>query len=378
MPSRSVAATARGNHAPARRDPLSGVSLWPKALLLSCTVLLAGCAGEIAAGPRSAEPGSATQGVPFGRTSADGVTPVPTLAESVPPQPPRARWPVTIAAVGDIMLDRSVAEAITPEHPEGPFAHVLDVLQSADLTVGNLESAVSDLGQARQKSYTFRAPPLAAAGLAAAGFDLVSIANNHSLDFGPEALVDTVEQLRAASVEVVGGGRDNEEAYRYRVLTAHGVRVAFLGLAEVPNDNGYDRSVWIAAPGKPGIAWVDEERMAATVREAAQAAEVVVVMLHFGIEGASEPLERQRQLSRSAIDAGANLVVGSHPHVLQKLEDYGGGLIAYSLGNFVFDGFEGDANKSGILLVSFAADGSPSWRMEPVSIGWDGLPRLRE
>ena len=375
MPRRSVAATARGNHAPARRDPRSGVSLWPKALLLSCTVLLAGCAGEIAAGPRTAEPGSATQSVPFGRTSADGVTPVPTLAESVPPQP---RLPLTIAAVGDIMLARSVAEAITPEHPEGPFAHVLDVLQSADLTVGNLECAVTDLGAAGAKSYTFRAPPLAAAGLAAAGFDLVSIANNHSLDFGPEALLDTAETLRASSVEAVGAGRDGEEAYRYRVLTANGVRVAFLGLAEVPNDYGYDRSVWTAAPGKPGIAWVDEARMAATIHEAAEAADIVVVMFHFGVEGASEPSQRQRQLSRAAIGAGANLVLGSHPHVLQKIEDYGGGLIAYSLGNFVFDGFEGDANKSGILLVSFAADGSLSWRMEPVSIGWDGLPRPRE
>ena len=375
---RSVAATARGDHASARRAPLSGVSLWPKALLLSCTVLLAGCAGEIAAGPRSAEPGSATQSVPFGRTSGDGVTPVPTLAESVPPQPPQPRLPLTIAAVGDIMLARGVSDAITIGQPDGPFAYVRDVLRSADLTVGNLECAVTDLGEAGAKSYTFRAPPLAAAGLAAAGFDLVSLANNHSLDFGPEALVDTAERLRAASVEVVGGGRNDEEADRYRVLTAHGVRVAFLGLAEVPNDYGYDRGVWTAAPGKPGIAWVDEARMAATVREAAQAAEVVVVMFHFGIEGASEPSERQRQLSRSAIDAGANLVLGSHPHVLQKIEDYGGGLIAYSLGNFVFDGFEGDANKSGILLVSFAADGSLSWRMEPVSIGWDGLPRPRE
>ena len=353
----------------------SGLRVWSRALLLGGVLVFAVWAGEREEGRSGDRPATAAQ------VLAIELPPLHDVVAAVrPPETttPQARWPVTIAAVGDIMLDRSVAEWITPEHPEGPFAHVLDILQSADLTVGNLESAVSDLGQAGQKSYTFRAPPLAAAGLAAAGFDLVSIANNHSLDFGPEALVDTVEQLRAASVEVVGGGRDDEEAYRYRVVTAHGVRVAFLGLAEVPNDYGYDRGVWTAAPGKPGIAWVDEARMAASVSEAAQMADVVVVMFHFGVEGASEPSQRQRQLARAAIDAGANLVLGSHPHVLQKIEEYGGGLIAYSLGNFVFDGFEGAANESGILLVSFAADGSLSWRLEPVMIGWDGLPRVSE
>lgn len=371
---RTVTATPNRRHVSKPQALRSVTCVWSAALLLSCFLLLSGCTGETSATRERPgdEPGSATQNPPFGHTSADTLTPVVTSSETATPQP---RWPVTIAAVGDIMLARGVSAAISPERPDGPFAHVRDILQSADLTVGNLECTISDLGEAGAKSYTFRAPPLAASGLATAGFDLVSLANNHSLDFGPDALLDTIETLRVSSVEAVGGGRNDEEAYRYRVLTTNGVRVAFLGLAEVPSDGEYDMRVWTAAAEKPGIAWVDEDRLATTVREAAEVADLVVVMFHFGVEGSPEPSARQRQIARSAIDAGANLVLGSHPHVVQEIEKYNDGLIAYSLGNFVFDGFEGVSNESGILLGTFAVDRSISWRIEPVSIGWDGLPR---
>lgn len=376
MPSPRVAASVTRHRVSECRARRSVTNWWSVALLLGCLLLVIGCTGETSATAERPgdQPGAPAQSPPLGQTSADIPTPVATPPETVIPEP---RWPVTIAAVGDIMLARGVSDAISSEHPDGPFADVREILQSADLTVGNLECVVSDQGEAGQKSYTFRAPLLAASGLAAAGFDLVSLANNHSLDFGPDALLDTIERLRASSVEAVGGGRDDIEAYGYRVLVRNGVRAAFLGLAEVPSDGAYDAQVWAATAEKPGIAWVDGERLAATVRDAAEAADLVVVMFHFGVEGSPEPSGRQRQLAHTAVDAGASLVLGSHPHVVQEIEEYHDGLIAYSLGNFVFDGFEGAANDSGILLVTFERDGSISWRVEPVSIGWDGLPHPR-
>ncbi len=352
--------------------PLSRLSChrWAAILLLTC-LLLAGCTGA----RTNDQAGAATNSLPVESPQVHAETPLLVPVETATSQP---RLPVTIAAVGDIMLARSVGDAITPGQPDGPFAHLRGVLRGADLTVGNLECAISDGGTAEPKSYTFRASPLAAIGLAGAGFDLVSLANNHTLDFGPDAFLDTMDALTHVSIEEVGAGPDDEHAYRSRVLTANGVRVAFLAMAEVPNEAGYNMLDWTATDKTAGIAWVDEERLAATIHEAAGAADIVVVMFHFGIEGSSEPSGRQRELAHAAIDAGANLVLGSHPHVMQEVEEYGDGLIAYSLGNFVFDGFEGAANDTGILLVTFAPDGSISWRVEPMRIGWDGLPRARD
>ncbi len=307
-------------------------------------------------------------------STATATTPVQTPLPAATPTP-APRWPVTLAAVGDVMLARSLSGWISEEAPDGPFQHVRDLLGATDLTVANLECAISDRGRAEPKSYTFRAPPLAARGLAIAGFDVLALANNHSLDYGIDAMLDTVESLQEAGVSPVGAGRNDAEAYAHVVVEREGVRVAFLSVAEVPNEAGYDMTLWTATAESPGIAWVDEARIAAGVARAREDADIVVVFFHFGNEGWSSPSNRQRQLARAAIDAGANLVLGTHPHVLQEVEEYGAGVIAYSLGNFVFDGFDGAPNRSAILFVTFSADGTIAWRMEPVRIGWDGLPR---
>ncbi|MGB4863195.1 MAG: CapA family protein, partial [Tepidiformaceae bacterium] len=125
-------------------------------------------------------------------------------------------------------------------------------------------------------------------------------------------------------------------------------------------------------------AWADTASVTNAVHTAAASADLVVVMLHFGIEYATEPNATQQRLAHAAIDAGATLVIGSHPHVLQEVEEYGGGLIAYSLGNFVFDGFDGSANETAILEVTLSASGVESWKLVPVDIVKNGLPRLRE
>lgn len=353
------------------RKPLPTTSLRHVALALAVPILvLATVAGACSAREAPGPEASPTASVP---TATPAATPTET------PAPTRVqRWPITLAAVGDIMLARSVADWITEEAPDGPFEHVRELLLATDVTVGNLECAISDRGAAERKGYTFRAPPLAARGLATAGFDVLALANNHTLDYGDDALFDTVAALRGAGIVPVGAGGNDGEAYAHVVVEREGVRLAFLSYAEVPNEAGYAMTSWTATSESPGIAWVDEERIAAGVARAREEAEIVVVFFHFGNEGWSSPSARQREVARAAVDAGAHLVLGTHPHVLQEVEEYGSGLIAYSLGNFVFDGFEGIANDSGILFVTFSADGAIAWRLERVWIGWDGLPRPQE
>ena len=299
-----------------------------------------------------------------------------TLAPTPPPTP-APQWPLTLAAVGDIMLGRSISYYLPQDAPNGPFAGVSELLTATDITVANLEVALTDRGFPEAKGYTFRAPALPSAKrLREAGFDVLSLANNHILDYGAEGLADSLRALRQHGMAGVGAGANADGAYHAVVLERNGVRIAFLAFAEVPNEAGYDMKAWTAGENKPGIAWAEDSRVVAGVAASAEQAEIVVVLFHFGNEFQSVPSTRQRELARMAINAGADLVIGSHPHVLQQVEEYGGGLIAYSLGNFVFDGFEGVANESAVLLVSFDEGGVSSWRMEPVEIGWDGLPRL--
>jgi poly-gamma-glutamate capsule biosynthesis protein CapA/YwtB (metallophosphatase superfamily) len=306
--------------------------------------------------------------------AADGnASPVPTPT----PTPTRdPNWSLTIAAGGDVMLDRGVAGSISEEDPSAPFAGVRDVLAAADIALVNLECAVSDLGSPEPKAYTFRAPPLAARSVAFAGIDAVALANNHALDYGPAALLDTIDRLGAEGVAAAGAGPDLEAALRPAILERGGVRVAILSFADVPSEAGYDMRAWEAGRGRPGIAWATPEAVRASVEAAAESADAVIVMFHYGAEYGSEPLEAQRGISRIAIDAGAVLVIGSHPHVLQEVEEYGGGLIAYSLGNFVFDGFDGRSNETAILRVTLTPAGIGGWELLPAFIGYDGLPRL--
>jgi poly-gamma-glutamate synthesis protein (capsule biosynthesis protein) len=277
------------------------------------------------------------------------------------------------------MLARSVADFVTEDDPGAPFEHVRPLLEGADIAVVNLECAVSDVGAPEPKAYTFRAPPLAAKGLAAAGIDAVALANNHAGDYGMAALLDTLTRLDAAGVASAGAGPDDTRAYGHVVVERAGVRFAFLSFAEIPLEgSGYDIEDWRAGSGTPGIAWLDDDRALAAIAAADAEADIVVAMFHYGQEGHSSRSARQVAISHAAIDAGADLVLGTHSHVLQEVEEYGGGLIAYSLGNFVFDGFEGypGGTESAILQVSFGPEGVESWDLVPAVIGWDGLPRL--
>lgn len=291
---------------------------------------------------------------------------------------PAAKGSVTLVAVGDVMLDRSIGQRVLASGPGVLFDDgLLHTLKDADLTVGNLECSVSERGSPQFKGYTFRAPPSALASLELAGFDVMSLANNHALDYGEAALLDTIRLLSTRGIAAVGAGENIEGAQAAKIVERGGLRIAFVGLVDVEAEGAFNRRNWEATKDGAGVAWADRITVDASVRAAARSADLVVAMLHFGVEFNPLPVPAQRELARTAIDAGADLVIGSHSHVLQEVEEYGHGLIVYSLGNFIFDGFEGPSNASAVLRVTLTKYGVTAWKLLPVDIINNGIPRLR-
>ncbi|HEY5269195.1 MAG TPA: CapA family protein [Anaerolineales bacterium] len=309
-------------------------------------------------------------------------TPTSTATETATLPPtgtptPTPSLKVNLEAVGDIMLARTVGDQVQAQGPEIVFAGVQSVLDSADVLVGNLECALTAGGQPQPKSYPFAAPPETAQALALAGFDVLSLANNHAMDYGYAGLQDTQNYLGQYNIATVGAGANDAEAHAPVILERNGLRLAFLAYLDVPEENfGFDARTWIATASQPGIAWANLDQITTDVTAAKLKADLVIVLLHAGNEITTvinNINNDQRLEAHTAIDAGAALVIGSHPHILQAIEKYHGGLIAYSLGNFVFDGYRGISNATIILHVVLTRQGVQSYDYVPVLIE-NGLP----
>jgi poly-gamma-glutamate capsule biosynthesis protein CapA/YwtB (metallophosphatase superfamily) len=273
------------------------------------------------------------------------------------------------------MLDRSLGYHIARGDLAYPFAGVADLLRAADITVGNLESALGDIGDPVAKGYPFRAPPAAAQSLALAGFDVLSLANNHAMDYGPQALLQGIALLQDQGISVVGAGENEAAARRAHIRQVNGIRLAFLGYVHVPVEwRGFDTQSWTATETAPGVAWGDPEGIATDVRAARQQADLVVVILHSGYEYVLQPSPPQVAAARAAIDAGAALVIGHHAHLLQGIEFYHGGVIAYGLGNFAFQ-IEGDP-ETAILHAWLDRHGVRQLEIVPAIVQFGGRPRL--
>ena len=273
------------------------------------------------------------------------------------------------------MLGRTIGDLILEQGYPAPFLHTANTLSSADITIGNLECPISDNGQAVQKKYAFRAPKEAAKSLSYAGFDVLSLGNNHSLDYGPDALLDTLSLLDSEKIHAIGAGKDENEAYEPLFMTVNGLRLAFLSFVDVPTTD-FDYLLWEAGPGQPGIAWAHDEKVQQGVISAKKEADVVIVMFHNGFEFWQKVSDRQQETAKLAIDSGATLVIGSHPHVLQRIESYKNGLIAYSMGNFVFDNFLFPPNYSAILSLELSPRGVESYELIDVVDSLDGIPQI--
>jgi poly-gamma-glutamate capsule biosynthesis protein CapA/YwtB (metallophosphatase superfamily) len=277
--------------------------------------------------------------------------------------------PVKIAFVGDVMLDGGPGHVIT--NGGDPFAGVAAVLRDADLTIANLECAIVKKGSALDKGFTFRGPERALP-LLKKYFSAVSLANNHSGDWGKEGFASELELLRENKLPYFGGGSNARAARQPLVLTAGGKRVAFLGY------NDFPPRAFAAGPNTPGTAWLIEKDVVRAIKAARKQADLVILFLHWGDDLLPAETPDQVQLAHHLIDAGADAVIGGHAHLTQGIEWYKDHPIVYSLGNFVFDYFPGDPPvwKGWIVKLTFGKSGRPQLEHVDVELDPAGVPHL--
>ncbi len=257
-----------------------------------------------------------------------------------------------LAFAGDVHFMNALRARLDadPATAMGPFAR--ETLSAADLAMVNLETAVTDRGSPVPKAYNFRAPATAFDALRAAGVDVVTQANNHGMDYGLVGLQDSLAAARQHQFPVVGIGADEDSAYAPRRFTVNGQRVAVLGATGVIDDALIPS--WTAGPGQPGLASAYRlDRLAKAVTDARSGADLVVVYMHWSREGSDCPTDFARTVERTLVDAGADVIVGAHTHVLLGNGwDPKGPFVDYGLGNFVFYASgSGPTTETGVLLL---------------------------
>jgi poly-gamma-glutamate capsule biosynthesis protein CapA/YwtB (metallophosphatase superfamily) len=287
-----------------------------------------------------------------------------------PKPPPEA----TLVAVGDIMLSRAVATRMRRHGYDYPFASTSEFMRGADIAFGNLETAITEGPEVLPFEMSFRADPESAKALRDAGFDVLSLANNHTPNFDEKGLVDTIFYLDEAGIVHVGAGTDSE-ANRAKFIEANGIRFAFLAY----NDDDVVPASYEATETRRGTAFMHTERMKAAVQNARSAADIVIVSMHAGDEYEPFPNDSQTAFAHAAIDSGAELVLGHHPHVVQTMEVYKGKYIFYSLGNFIFDQMWSRETREGLAVkATFRKDGLTGVTFHPVLIEDYAQPRFLE
>ncbi len=288
-----------------------------------------------------------------------------------PESPPE--W--TFVVNGDLMLSRGVARAMKEKGLSYPFEKVASQLQTADLTFGNLETSLSDRGTPIPgKGIWFRSDPAAAKVLKDVGYDVLSVANNHILDYDSDALLDTLKALREQGIDPVGGGKDLDDASRWVTKDIKGQKIAFIAATEMADifwTYEYPRT-FEATADLPGVLKFDAEQLAqmiAPMKEEVEGKGMVVTSLHWGVEYSDYPEAYQRDAAHKLVDAGSKLVIGHHPHCLQGVEVYNGSFIAYSLGNFVFDKQRRAKCQETLLVeMSFSGDELQKVELYPIMI----------
>ncbi|HJW62325.1 MAG TPA: CapA family protein [Actinomycetes bacterium] len=335
-------------------------------LTVAALALLSACGG--ADDPGQATP--ATQTTVAAKATASS-RPTTTTAKRAGATREPTGEPVTLAFGGDVHFEGAIESRLSA-NPATALGPIAGVLRRADLAVVNLETAITERGTPAPKDFTFRAPPPALAALKEAGVDVASMANNHGLDFGVVGLRDSLAAAKAAKFPVVGVGRDADEAYRAHLVTVKGQRIAVIGATQVLDSNL--AAAWTAGDGKPGMASAYEEaRLLAAVRAARQSADTVVVDLHWGRELVNCPIDRQRALAPKLVAAGADVVVGSHAHILLGGGYLRGAYVHYGLGNFVFYSRGGLTAQSGVLLLTTQGRAITASRWVPAVIS-GGIP----
>ena len=295
-----------------------------------------------------------------GATSTTGPT-TRGVTEVVAP-----KGPVTFAFGGDVHFEGVLRGALDAD-PTSVLADIAPSLGGADIAMVNLETAITEGGTPEDKAYTFRAPATAFDALRAAGVDVVSMANNHGMDYGQDGFADSLAARDASGFPVIGIGADAAEAYAPHRVVVNGQRIAIFAATDVLD--GHLISRWTATDGQPGLASAKErDRLLGAVAAARPQADTVVVFLHWGTEGTTCPNATQPDLAQALIDAGADIVVGSHAHRLVGAGRRGEALVAYGLGNFAFYTSGGPGAETGVLHVTATGRRIDEYTWEPATI----------
>lgn len=306
----------------------------------------------------------------FNLEAAGNVTAVASSANSSP----KEDKPIEISFAGDILLDGKVAANMDKYGVNYPFEHVRELLSGSDISFANLETPISTRGQKANKTYTFRSAPKTLQGIVNSGIDGVSVANNHTLDYGVHALTDTLDYLDKYKIGHTGAGRDIDEAFTAYSKTVNGKKVAIVGISRVLSGPS-----WYAGDKKAGIAsGYNFDSMMRYVKNAVKYSDLTIIYIHWNNEYEDYPEDYARTYAKAFIDAGVDAVMGSHSHCLQGIETYKGKPIFYSLGNFVFTPTQrsNKAYDSMIATLTFKGD-KVSSKITPVRLE-NTRPTLRE
>ncbi|MFZ3072886.1 MAG: CapA family protein [Thermodesulfobacteriota bacterium] len=264
---------------------------------------------------------------------------------------------ISILVAGDVYLGSSAIEYTKKFGPSYPFGDTESLIKGADVAIANLESPLTKAKVPfMEKQFILKARTSGARGLKDAGFDVVTLANNHMMDYGAEGLDETLKTLSSIDMPYCGAGKNLKESRRPAIVEVNGVKIAVLSYSRTYPLEFY------ASKKRAGTAPAYESYIEEDIRAAAKAVDIVVVAFHWGGERVREPRQYQRDLGRLAIESGAKLVIGHHPHIMQGVETYKGGLILYSLGNFVF-GFYGSNTVEGLLAKAVFEEEGGAWNV---------------
>ncbi|MDD4409277.1 MAG: CapA family protein [Candidatus Pacebacteria bacterium] len=279
---------------------------------------------------------------------------------------------IKLIAVGDIMLSRGVDMEIQANDNGYPFSKVKDYLKTGDIVFGNFENPIFPGEVMPISGTTFWARPGSEIALRDAGFNVLSLANNHMGNQGSYGVNYTVYSLNKEGIKSIGAGRDKEKSLTPAIIEKNGIRAAFLAYT----DGAIIPSSYEATEYNPGVAYMDDADLAGDIKKAREVADIVIISMHAGTEYTNRPEKKQISFARSAIDNGADLVIGHHPHNIQDLEKYKDKYIFYSLGNFIFDQDWSEGTMQGLIAeISISKKGVTSYHLTPVKIS-DSQPNI--
>jgi poly-gamma-glutamate capsule biosynthesis protein CapA/YwtB (metallophosphatase superfamily) len=298
-------------------------------------------------------------------TAAPGA-PEPVAAVPGPTTSARPSGEVVLTVAGDVHFAERTTALL--DDPASAFGPISEVFAASDIAMVNLETAVTTRGTAEPKRYLFRAPPSAYEAVKAAGIDVVSQGNNHALDYGSVGLADSVEHAKQARMPIIGAGVDADTAFAPWVTEVNGTSIAFIGISQVHELE----KTWSATDSRPGVAHTrDPDRAVSAVRAAKGRADLVVVYMHWGKEGSECPTAEMRSFAKKLADAGTDIIVGTHAHLLLGDGWLGNTFVAYGLGNFLWWWNDAYSNDTGVLRITLRDKKIASTELVPAHISRD-------